>query len=282
MDNLSINDITSLLNSNGLSPLKKFGQNFIADPNIIRKIADVMPIDKSSNVLEIGPGLGSLTGELADRAKKVVCIEIDRGMVGVLNERFAETENVVILNADVLKTDLSEIAHEYFGDESFHACGNLPYYITAKTIIKLCESGADSMTVMVQKEVAERLAAGPGSRDYGSITASVAYYAVPSLKFTVSRNCFYPVPDVESAVIYADLKKNRLAADRENYVKIVRASFAQKRKTIFNNLCSAFSGTLSKDEIASVLESCGIKKETRAESLTKEDFALLSEHIFNK
>ncbi len=279
MKDLSISDITALLERYGLSPLKKLGQNFLTDANVVRRIADAAGID-GANVIEIGPGLGSLTGQLASRAKKTVCVELDGGMVRVLSDRFVDEKNVVIVNGDILKTDLDALAKEHFGEEPFVVCGNLPYYITAKTILHICGSKAKSMTVMVQREVAERLAAEPGSRDYGSITASVAYFTVPSLLFTVSKNCFYPAPEVESAVIRADLDARAVDADREKYVKTVRAAFAQRRKTIYNNLCSAFSKEIPKSRVEEILDACGIKKETRAESLSPDDFAKLSGELF--
>ena len=280
MNDLTKTDITELLDKYGLSPLKKLGQNFLTDSNIVGKIAEAAGITSSSNVIEIGPGLGSLTGRISDTAKRVVCIELDSGLMRVLEDRFKDTGNVTLIHGDILKTDLNETAEKYFGGEDFIVVGNLPYYITAKTIIRICESGAKSMTVMIQKEVADRLASPPGSRDYGSITASVAYYGAPELMFTVPGSCFYPVPDVESAVVTTDLKKDVLKTDRKNYVKVVRASFAQRRKTIFNNLCSAFGKECGKERIAALLGECGIKKEARAESLSREDFASIAEKLF--
>lgn len=280
MNDLTKTDITELLDKYGLSPLKKLGQNFLTDSNIVGKIAEAAGIAPSSNVIEIGPGLGSLTGRISDTAKRVVCIELDSGLMKVLKDRFGNAGNVTLIHGDILKTDLNETAEKFFGGEDFIVVGNLPYYITAKTIIRICESGAKSMTVMIQKEVADRLASPPGSRDYGSITASVAYYGAPELMFTVPGSCFYPVPEVESAVITADLKKDVLRTDRKNYVSVVRASFAQRRKTIYNNLCSAFGKECGKDRIAALLTECGIKKEARAESLSREDFASLAEKLF--
>ena len=280
MNDLTKTDIISLLDRYGLSPLKKLGQNFLADSNIARKIADAAAIDKDTNVIEIGPGLGSLTGRLAERAKSVVCIELDSGLMRVLRDRFGGTDNVTLIHGDILKTDIGETAKEYFGDEDFTVVGNLPYYITAKTILRICESGAGSATVMIQKEVADRLASDPGSRGYGSITASVAYYGKPCLKFAVPGSCFYPVPEVESAVVSIDLKKDVLKTDRKDYVLVMRASFAQRRKTIYNNLCAALKKDCGKERIAEALDACGIKKEARAETLSRDDFASLAEMLF--
>ena len=280
MESITFSEIQELLKKYGLSPLKKLGQNFLTDANVIKNIVAAMPIDESSNVLEIGPGLGSLTREIAKTAKRIVAVDIDAGMVRVLTDTFADTGNVTIIHKDILKTDINEIKEKYFDGEDFHACGNLPYYITAKCLLKMCESGAKSMTAMVQKEVAERLAAAPGSKDYGSITASIAYYSVPRLEFTVSKNCFYPAPDVESAIICAELKEDTLDVERDRYTEVLRACFAQRRKTIYNNLVSAYSKKMSKDDIKNALASVDILPETRAEMLSPEKFAELTKSIY--
>ena len=280
MESITFSEIQELLKKYGLSPLKKLGQNFLTDANVIKNIVDSMPIDENSNVLEIGPGLGSLTREIAKKAKRVVAVDIDAGMVRVLSDTFKETKNVTIIHKDILKTDIEEIKNTYFDGEEFHACGNLPYYITAKCLLKMCESGAKSMTAMVQKEVAERLAAAPGTKEYGSITASIAYYSVPKMLFTVSKNCFYPAPDVESAIISAVLNDKTLDINRDKYTEVLRACFAQRRKTIFNNLSSAYGKKISKDDIKAALTDTGITPETRAEMLSPETFANLAKNIY--
>lgn len=271
--------ITQILNKYELAPLKKFGQNFLCDANIVEKIADSMNISNEDCILEVGPGLGALTQAIARRAKQVLAIEIDKGMVLALKEILADTPNATVLEGDILKTDIRGIAEKNFYG-SFHACGNLPYYITAPCILELIESGAKSLTVMVQKEVADRLSASPGNKNYGAITASVAYYARPATLFTVGAGCFYPAPDVESAIIRMDMQKPPFPVSRLWYTKVVRASFAMRRKTMYNNLLSGFAkegGGGAKAFIAEALAVCGIQPSVRAEDLAPEDFLRLAQ-----
>ena len=263
-----------------LSPLKKLGQNFLCDANIVENIVESIPADRTGCVLEVGPGLGALTRRLAQKVRKVVAVELDAGMVRVLQDTFSDCENVVILHQDILKADLSAISSEHFGGQPFHVCGNLPYYITAKCLLTLAQSGAQSMTAMVQKEVAERLCAQPVSRNYGSITASLRYYGKIEQRFTVSKNCFYPAPDVESAVIFLDLNNPALCCRREDYVFIVRSAFASRRKTIFNNLSAA--SPYSKDRLYAMLDTCGIDPKILAEMLSPEQFCRLTQEYFQK
>lgn len=267
----------SLLSEYNLAPLKKFGQNFLIDPNTIEKIADSMRLSKEDCVFEVGPGLGALTLALARRAKKVVCVEIDRGLIGVLQDVLNGVSNVTVIEGDILKTDIRRIAKEHF-DGSFSACGNLPYYITAPSILKLTESGARDVTVMVQKEVADRLSAAPGGKDYGVLTASLRYYTQPKTLFTVSKNCFYPSPDVDSAIVRMEISAPPLPVSREMYVKVVRAAFAARRKTIYNNLAAAFGKkSPAGDPAGEALFACGINPSLRAEALSPADFLHLAE-----
>lgn len=271
-----------LLAKYGLAPLKKFGQNFLIDPNITGKIADTMNLTKEDSVFEVGPGLGALTLALASRAKKVVCVEIDRGFIAALKEILADTPNVTVIKGDILKTDIGAIAKEHFNG-SFSACGNLPYYITAGSILKLIESGAKDVTVMVQKEVADRLSAPPGNKNYGVLTASIRYYAQPKTLFSVSKNCFYPSPDVESAIVRMDLAGPHFPVPRELYLKTVRAAFAARRKTVYNNF-AAMLGRKSAlgDPAGEALIACGIDPCARAENLSPEDFLCLTEFFSHK
>lgn len=271
--------LIQILDKYGLAPLKKFGQNFLCDGNIVEKIADSMNLTKEDNVLEVGPGLGALTLAIARRAGKVVAVEIDKGLVCALREILADTPNVTVLEGDILKTDIRQITNDLFYGSSFHACGNLPYYITAPCILKLIESGAKSLTAMVQKEVAERLSASPGSKEYGSITASVAYYARPQTLFTVGHACFYPAPEVASAIVRMDMSSPHFNISRSSYTQIVRAAFAMRRKTIYNNLLAEFSGVngeKAKQTVTDALISCGIRQTARAEELGPEDFLRLA------
>ena len=269
--------ISELLKKYQLAPLKKLGQNFLRDENIVSKIAEAA-VQPGENALEIGPGLGVLTQALARRAKKVVAVEIDKGMVQVLSQTLEGLENTRVLWQDFLKADLQQIAQEHFGGEPFAVVGNLPYYITSKCLLAVLEAQAPVLrfTAMVQKEVAERLMAGPGDANYGAITASVAYYGRVQQLFTVSRNCFLPAPDVDSAVIGIE-PKAQFGVPREDYTKIVRGLFAQRRKTLQNNMKNSLQ--MKNDEIQLALEKAGIPANSRAENLSSQDFAKLAEII---
>jgi len=274
--------VAQLLSKYHLAPLKKYGQNFLIDPNIVDKIADVLHLSAEDCVLEVGPGLGALTLALARRAKKVVCVEIDRGFIAALDEILKDAPNVTVVCGDILKTDIDAIAKEHFNG-SFSACGNLPYYISSQSILKLIESGARDVTVMVQKEVADRLSARPGCKDYGSLTASVGYYSQPKTLFTVGRNCFYPSPDVDSAIVRMDVSPGPNSAPRDRYTKIVRASFAARRKTIYNNLSAAFGKkSAGVDRVMDALSASGINPSSRAETLSPDDYLLLTENFFKE
>ena len=276
--------IQIILEKYQLAPLKKFGQNFLCDGNIVNKIADSMHLSKDDCVLEVGPGLGALTLALAARAGKVVAVEIDKGLVAALKEILADTPNVVVIEGDILKTDIRHIAEKYMNG-SFHACGNLPYYITAQCILTLIQSGAKSLTAMVQKEVADRLSSPPGSKIYGSLTASVSYYAKPATLFNVGKSCFYPSPDVDSAIVRMELDRPPFDVSREWYTRIVRACFAMRRKTIYNNLLSEFgkwAGGSARDIITEALQSCQLNPSARAENLSPEDFFHLSDYFSKK
>ncbi len=282
MNTASVKVATQLLAKYGLAPLKKYGQNFLIDPNITEKIADALHLTKNDCVFEVGPGLGALTLALSRRAKKVVCVEIDKGFVSALKEILSGVSNVTVIEGDILKTDIKQITEEYF-DGSFSACGNLPYYITAQTLIKLIESGARDVTVMMQKEVANRLSSSPGGRDYGALTASVGYYTQPKTLFPVSRNSFYPAPDVDSAIVRMDLTAPPLPVPREWYVKTVRAAFAARRKTVYNNLAAAFGKkSAQSDPAGEALAACNIDPRRRAETLAPRDFLLLARFFFDK
>lgn len=272
--------ISGLLKKYGLAPLKKLGQNFLRDENVVNKIAEAA-VQPGENVLEIGPGLGVLTRSLCLRAKKVVAVEIDKGMVEALKETVGDRENVTVLWQDFLKADLMQIGREQFCGEPFAVVGNLPYYITSKCLLKVLESGAPvvRLTAMVQKEVAERLMAGPGNGNYGAITASVAYYGDVQLLFTVGRNCFLPAPDVDSAVIGL-APAPRADVPRAEYTRIVRGLFSQRRKTVQNNMKNALQ--MKASEIEAALQRAEIPANARAEHLSREDFARLASVLLEK
>ena len=266
--------VTDILGRHSMAPLKKLGQNFLIDENIVNKIAEAA--SDGGNVLEIGPGMGALTRALAKCSKKVVAVEIDAGMLRVHEETLADLDNVTVLHGDILKTDIKAIGEEYFGGEPFCVAGNLPYYITAKCILQVLDSGAPvkRFTAMVQREVADRLASQSGDSDYGALTASVAYYGAMEFLFPVSAGCFYPRPEVESAVVRI-MPEAQFEINREDYTKAVRVLFAMRRKTVQNNLKNGIGVNATK--AGELLEQAGIDPMQRAEELTPQQFAKLAE-----
>ncbi len=256
-----------------VSPLKRFGQNFLIDGNIADNIANAaMP--KGMCALEIGPGMGALTSRLLERAQVVAAYEIDSGLSEALRGIFADEPRFHLFHQDFLKADLIGDLGAVFEDKAVYVAANLPYYITSPCIMKLVESKLNivSMTVMVQKEVAERLCAAPGSKDYGAITAAVGFFAQPKLLFNVSAGCFYPKPDVASAVVQFVVNR-RQGADAGAYLKTVKGLFAMRRKTIRSNLRQSFG--LSAELAGRVLEETRIDENARAETLSVNQF----EHI---
>ncbi len=279
MENLySPCELNALLKRHGIAPLKSLGQNFLIDQNIVEKIA-LAAVEPGGNILEIGPGPGALTLQLAKRAGKVVAIEIDRGMLGVLQEVMAGNNRVEVIHADFLKVDLQEIASAYFEGKPFCVAGNLPYYITAKCILKVLESsaGIQRFTAMVQQEVADRLTASPGDKNYGALTASVAYYGATDVLFPVGRRCFMPTPDVDSAIVQF-MPSPCLNVGRTAYAKTVRGLFAMRRKTLSNNLKASFG--IKAHQAEEIFIKAGVDATRRAETLCPEEFARLATAIF--
>lgn len=278
MENIYSNKaVREILDRHSVAPLKKLGQNFLIDENIVEKIAGAAV--KTDNVLEIGPGMGALTRKLAGKAKKVVAVEIDSGMVKVLDDTLSGFDNVEVINADILKTDLADIRARCFGGEPFSVAGNLPYYITAKCILHVLDSnaGVEQFTAMVQREVADRLAAKQGESDYGALSASVRYYGEFKKAFDVSSSCFYPKPDVESSIV-SIAPKPVFSVERNAYSKTVRMMFAMRRKTLQNNLRAGMS--VSSERSAEILSSAGLNPMARAETVSPEQFAVLAEILF--
>ena len=273
-----INTVKAILNRHGFHFSKSLGQNFIVNPELCPRIAEESGVKKGVCALEVGPGIGVLTKELALRAEKVLSIEIDESLLPVLKENLGEFENVEILNEDVMKLDLKKVVKERFGDMPFVVCANLPYYITSPVLMKLLEEniGAQSITVMVQKEAAQRITALPGTRDCGAITAAIHYYSVPKKLFDVGKGNFVPAPKVDSSVIKLDVRKEPpvKVESEEQFFKVVKAAFSQRRKTLANSLSSGLG--LKKDDIYAVLEECGFGVNARAEELSLEDFAVLA------
>ena len=276
-----INTVKAILNRHGFHFSKSLGQNFIVNPELCPRIAEESGVKKGVCALEVGPGIGVLTKELALRAEKVLSIEIDESLLPVLKETLEGFDNIEILNADVMKLDLKKTVKEHFGDMPFVVCANLPYYITSPVLMKLLEEniGAQSITVMVQKEAAQRITALPGTRDCGAITAAIHYYSVPEKLFDVGKGNFVPAPKVDSSVIKLSVREKPPVEihSEKQFFKIVKAAFCQRRKTLANSLSSGLS--LKKDDIYAVLEECGLGQNARAEELSLEDFAALAEAV---
>lgn len=264
----------------GFTFQKKFGQNFLIDPHVIEKIIRAAEITEEECVLEIGPGIGTMTQYLAEHARRVVAVEIDANLIPILQETLASYENVVIINQDILKIDICALADTYNDGKPIKVVANLPYYITTPIIMKLFESQVpvDNITVMVQKEVADRMQAGPGNKDYGALSLAVQYYAQPYIAANVPPNCFIPRPGVGSAVIRLTRHKNPPVQvnDPNLMFQLIRASFNQRRKTLQNGLNNSQDLPYSKETIAAAIESLGLPSAVRGETLTLQQFAQLS------
>lgn len=268
--------VRALLKERGLSPNKALGQNFLCDPNIIKKIADVAGVTKDDAVLEIGPGLGALTRELCDRAKRVVAVEIDAGLAEALKETLSDKDNIEVLHQDFLKCDL-EALHKALGGGSFRVAANLPYYITTPIIMRLLESGLPvlSMSFLVQKEVAERMAAAPGTKSYGSLSIAVQYYCDASVVLNVPRGCFLPPPGVDSVVVRLVRRPPKVQVpSEEDFFKITRAAFAMRRKTLANNLASGLG--IPKERAERLILDANLPAGVRGEELSLEQFARIA------
>lgn len=259
---------------------KKFGQNFLIDSHVLDKIISAAKITKEDFVLEIGPGIGTMTQYLGEAARGVAAVEIDRNLIPILQETLGEYSNVIVLNQDILKTDVGALAREYNQGKLIKVVANLPYYITTPILMGLLESRLpiDAITVMVQKEVAQRMQAGPGTKDYGALSLAVQYYAKPYLAANVPPNCFMPRPAVGSAVIHLELYQEPpvQVEDEKLLFSLIRASFNQRRKTLVNGLNNASNLDFHKEELMAALESLGISPQIRGEALTLEQFAALA------
>jgi len=260
---------------------KKFGQNFLIDPHVLDKISAAAGIGKEDCVLEIGPGIGTMTQVLAEKAGKVIAVEIDRELIPILQETLAGYSNIELINADIMKTDLKKLAETYHDGKAMKVVANLPYYITTPVIMSLFESGAPigSITVMVQKEVAERMKAGPGTKDYGALSLAVQYYAKPEIMANVPPNCFMPRPAVGSCVIRLSGYEKPPVTVRhpEKMFLIIRASFEQRRKTLPNALHNSAKINYTKEHIVSALQEMGLPETIRGEALGLEEFARLTD-----
>ena len=262
---------------------KRFGQNFLVDTHVLEKIIQAAGLTKEDLVLEIGPGIGTMTQYLAENAGRVMAVEIDSNLIPILKETLKDYDNVTVINEDILKVDVAALAEQYNGGRPIKVVANLPYYITTPIIMGLFESQVpiDNITVMVQKEVAERMQAGPGTKNYGALSLAVQYYAEPYIVANVPPNCFIPRPSVGSAVIRLTRhgKKPVEVKDEKLMFALIRASFNQRRKTLQNSLNNSAELSFSKEEIGEAIEKMGLSPSVRGEALTLEQFAKLADAL---
>lgn len=262
---------------------KRFGQNFLIDAHVLEKIVSAAGITKDDCVLEIGPGIGTMTQYLAESAGQVIAVEIDTNLLPILTDTLKDYSNVKVINQDILKVDINELVKEYNNGRPIKVVANLPYYITTPIIMGLFESNVpiDNITVMVQKEVADRMQVGPGSKDYGALSLAVQYYASPYIVANVPPNCFIPRPNVGSAVIRLTRYQEPpvQVKDPKLMFKLIRASFNQRRKTLQNGLNNSPEISFSKEEITKAIESLGVSPSIRGEALSLEQFAQLANYF---
>lgn len=267
----------------GFSFAKKYGQNFLIDGNTVNNIVKSAGITKEDTVLEIGPGIGTMTQVLCEHAKNVIAVEIDKRLIDVLTFTLKDYDNVTVINSDILKCNIEELCEKYSHDGKIKVVANLPYYITTPIIMELLEknnnSVIESITVMIQKEVAERLGAEPGNKDYGAITLSINYYSDANIVMNVPSSCFMPKPNVDSAVIRMDIydKPPVKTKDETKMFKIIKAAFSQRRKTLVNSVSG--STDIAKETILKSLNELGLSESVRGEALSLEQFAKLSDKI---
>ncbi len=278
-----INTVREILTRHGFTFSKALGQNFLINPSVCPRMAAAAVTDEKMGVLEIGPGIGVLTNELLKRAQKVVAVELDCRLLPILDETLAEYDNLKVINADILELDLCKLIEEEFAGLEVAVCANLPYYITSPVLMKLLEERLPiaSVTVMVQKEAAQRLCAEPGTRDSSAITAAVRYYADPELLFHVSAGSFMPAPKVDSAVIRLILREPQYPPkDEATLFRLIKAAFSQRRKTVLNAVSSSLK--LDKSEFGAILEIAGVSPTARAEQLTMEAFTRIADAMFDR
>ena len=271
-----------IINKYSFAFQKKFGQNFLIDSNILESIVSAADITKDDFVLEIGPGIGTMTQYLCEAARQVVAVEIDKMLIPILKDTLSEYDNVEVINQDVLKLDIKALAQEKNNGKPIKVVANLPYYITTPIIMGLFESKVpiESITIMVQKEVADRMQTGPGSKDYGALSLAVQYYADAKVQLNVSASCFMPRPNVDSAVIKLTAhEKPVVDVDETLMFKVIRASFNQRRNTLVNGLKNSSELDYTKEEIVQAIKAIGKEENIRGEKLTLEEFAALSNSL---
>ena len=277
-------ELMSVLNKYNFSFSKSLGQNFLIDQNILNKIVSGSGINENTNVLEVGPGAGTLTRELCLKAKKVTAVEIDKALIPILNDVMSDFDNFNLINSDILELNINELIKNEFDNESFTVVANLPYYITTPIIMNLLESElpVNSMTLMIQKEVAARILAEPGTKDYGALSVAVQFYAEPGIICSASPHCFTPQPKVTSTVVNLKLydKPKYDVKNKEQFFKIVKSIFSQRRKTLVNSLSGCPYLDLSKDKIIDVLKQMELNEKVRGEKLNIEQIAELSNIIY--
>lgn len=274
-------ELKEILARHGFSFSKSLGQNFLIDNNVLDKIVNASEIEDGDCILEIGPGAGTLTRCLAATGAKVVAVEIDRALVPVLTETMAEFENFKLINNDILKVDLKELVSEEFSNKPFHVIANLPYYITTPIVMMLLEEHlpVKSMTLMVQKEVADRMCAKSGGKDYGALSVAVQYYCRASVVCRAEPHCFIPQPKVASSVVHLEVGENPTVSvtDEKKFFALVKSAFGQRRKTLVNSLSKSPYMTVEKEKIIAALEKMGLSADIRGEKMSIEQFAELSD-----
>lgn len=275
----------AVLNKYGFTFQKKFGQNFLIDPHVLDKIIRAAEITEDDFVLEIGPGMGTMTQYLAYAAREVYAVEIDKSLIPILEDTLSDYDNVTVINEDILKVDIAKLAEEKNGGRPIKVVANLPYYITTPIIMGLFESHVpvESITVMVQKEVADRMQEGPGSKEYGALSLAVQYYAKPEIVVNVPPSCFMPQPKVGSAVIRLTRHSEPPVTVKSEKLlfQVIRASFNQRRKTLANGLANYGAFGLPKEELQACIEELGVPVNIRGEALSLEQFAQLSNIIYD-
>ena len=284
MNLCDIRDIKALLGRHGFHFSKSMGQNFLIEEWVPRDIAEASGADEHHAVLEIGPGIGPLTQQLCRRAAKVTSVELDKALYPVLAETMGAEKNFTLVPGDIMKIDIPALVDEQFEGLTPLVCANLPYNITTPVLTALVEAKRfEAITVMIQREVALRIAAKPGSGDYGAFSIFMQYHTVPEVLFDVPPDCFLPAPKVTSAVLHCKVRKTPAVTPEcgeEFFFRTVRAAFAQRRKTLLNSLSSVFGGQLGKEELAAVIEHCGFEPTVRGERLGLEDFAALADKLY--
>lgn len=275
----------AIMDKYGFNFKKGYGQNFLIDSNVLDNIADAAGICEEDTVLEIGPGFGSLTQTIAERAKNVIALEIDKKLIPILNETLADYQNIEVINVDVLKCDIGELSREKNEGKPFKVVANLPYYITTPIIMDLLEKGnaVESMTVMVQKEVAERMQAEPNDENYGALSIAVQFYSEAAIDMIVQPSCFMPRPKVASAVITLKLRDKPPVElkDKDLFFKLVKCAFGQRRKTLLNTLFNQGGFNLDKAEITEIIRSAGLDEKIRGEAMSIMEFAKLSDRFYD-